>query len=199
MDTLLLLSGGLDSAWCLRQRVLAGLPTRTHHVILRDHEGRASVESAATKRVLNWMYSNGGSSLIQHTESTVDFGTVRWIPKNFYLWAYWAGTIMAAPTGQDITKVILPRHSDAFTGGPASPGALKSDQAYTTIIELMAQRAPQLLFPMSHLTKAEVIADMPDDLLQACWWCRRPKYGKPCHKCQTCQQVDPVITGRQVA
>lgn len=196
-DTLLLLSGGIDSAWCLWQRVQAGLPTRTHHVVLKDHEGRARVESAATKRVLSWIHSNGGSNLIHHTESTVDFGTVRWIPKNFYLWAYWAGVIMAAPSGRDITTVVLPRHSDAFPGGPTSPGALKSDEAYTTTIQLITGRAPQLEFPMAHLTKAEVIQSMPEGLLAACWWCRRPQNGKPCHQCQTCRQVDPALTSER--
>lgn len=189
-DTLLLLSGGIDSAWCLLQRVRAGLPTRTHHVVLADHEGRARVESAATARILTWMRANGGRELITHTESRVDFGTVRWIPQNFYLWAYWAGTLMAAPEGRDLSNLILPRHSDAFTS-PA--GALKSDNAYKTTVRLIAGREPTLVYPMAHLTKAEVVQSMPADLLTACWYCRRPRAGRPCHTCQTCRQVDPAL------
>lgn len=194
-DTLLMLSGGIDSAYCLWQRVQQGLPTRTHHVVLRDHEGRQMVESRATAQVLAWMKDNGGAGLIHHTESHVDFGTLKWLPRNFFLWSYWAGAIMAAPSGQNLTNIILPRHSDAFTGGPESPGALKSDEAYRTTITLMTGREPTLVFPMVHMTKAEVIASMPEDLLRKCWWCRRPKWGQPCHQCATCKLVDPALPG----
>lgn len=192
-DTLLMLSGGIDSAWCLWQRVRAGLPTRTHHVVLSDHEGRASVESAATRRVLAWLRTRGGADLITHTESRVDFGTVRWIPQNYYLWAYWSGVLMAAPSGRDLERIVLPRHSDAFAGGPDSAGARRSDDAYRTTVELIAGRAPVLEYPMLHLTKAEVVRDMPADLLARTWHCRRPARGRPCHECPTCRQVDAAL------
>lgn len=201
-DTLLLLSGGIDSAWCLWQRVKAGLVTRTHHVVLNDWEGRAEVESVATRRILEWMNRNGGDGLIIHTESKVDFGDIRWIPRNFYLWAYWAGTIMASPRGRSITDFVMPRHSDAFTGGPRSPGALRSDNAHRKGIALIAGREPNLVYPMVHLTKAEVVASMPKGLLALTWHCRRPKHGKPCHSCKTCKQVDAAreaITKDEVA
>jgi len=195
-DTLLLLSGGIDSAYCLWQRVQAGLRTRTHHVVLSDHEGRADVENYAVRRVLTWMRRHGGQGLIEHTESAMDFRGM-WIPKNFHAWAYWAGVIMASPDGQSIRTVILPRHSDAFPGGPDSPGARKSDAAYRGHIELIAGRTPELALPMVHLTKAEVVAAMPPDLLRACWWCRRPRASRACHQCPTCKQVDPALRARR--
>lgn len=191
-EHLLMLSGGLDSAWCLRHLVESGLPVRTHHVTLRDWEGRASVEDRAVTNVLRWAKDNGHGHLITHSRSTVDFGDLRWIPKNFHLWAYWAGVIMANPANAAITKVVLPRHSDAFTS-PA--GAKKSDTAYKTHIKAICGRTPELVFPMVHLTKAEVVRDLPADLREACWWCRRPRNGKPCHNCMTCRQVDPALEG----
>jgi|SRR5690606_3936515 len=197
-NTLLLLSGGLDSAYCLWKHVRTGQPIRTHHVVLADHEGRQEVERVATQRVLAWVHAKvpGSRALIQHTESRVSFGDLRWIPKNYHLWAYWTGVIMAAPSGRAITDIILPRHSDAFAGGPTGPSARRSDTAYKGHVKLIAGREPVLRYPMAHLTKAQVIADMPQGLIDASWWCRTPRNGTRCHKCATCKLVDPALAAR---
>lgn len=195
-DTLLLLSGGIDSAYCLWQRVNAGLPTRVHHVHLADAEGRAAVESRAVRQVLAWLHTNyDAGRLIEYSESSVDF-TDLWVPLNHHLWAYWAGAILAAPQGRDYRFVVVPRHSDAFHDGDVDgPAAQASDAAYLGHIELMAPgRVPTLTYPIKHLTKAEIVAAMPADLLACCWWCRRPEPGpKPCHDCYTCRLVDPAL------
>lgn len=187
----MLLSGGIDSAFCLWQRAVAGLPTRTHHVVLADHEGRSEVEATATKRVLEYINQIGGK--VEHTTSAVNFGGLRWIPKNYHLWAYWAGAIMASPKGQTINNVILPRHSDAFRGGPQGPSAQRSDTAYKGHVKLLCGRDPNLVFPIAHMTKADVIREMPAELLDRCWWCRTPRNGEACHKCITCKLVDPAL------
>lgn len=187
-DTLLLLSGGIDSAFCLWQRVQAGLPTRTHHVDLDDSEGRCEVERGAVTRVLHWM-ENHGSGLIEHSSSAMSFRKM-WVPYNFHAWAYWAGVVMAAPSGQAIDTVILPRHSDAFDN---PEDAQESDRVYLGHVELIAKRKPRLAFPIAHMTKADVVKAMPKDLLALCWWCRRPNGKQPCHKCRTCKQVDPAL------
>lgn len=188
-----MLSGGLDSAWCLKHLVENGTPVRTHHVTLRDWEGRARVEDAAVANVLNWAKQNGYDHLITHSYSSVDFGSIKWIPKNFHLWAYWCGVLMANPANASIKNIVIPRHSDAFTS-PAGPK--KSDDAYKTHVKTMTGKTPTLVYPMIHLAKAEVVQSMPADLIEACWWCRRPRGGKPCHQCQTCKQVDPALGGR---
>jgi hypothetical protein len=142
------------------------------------------------------MRRHGGKGLIEHTESRVDWGTLGYVPQNFHLWAYWAGVIMASPGGRDITTVILPRHSDAFADdlGPAA-----SDSAYRTHVREICGREPELGLPMVHLTKAEVVQQLPADLLAACWWCRRPNGRHACHKCATCRLVDPALAARRLA
>lgn len=187
---LLMLSGGLDSAWCLRHLVESGTPVRTHHVTLADWEGRAAVEDKAVTGILSWVREHGYGHLVTHTRSVVDFGDVRWIPQNYYLWAYWAGVIMANPANASITKVVIPRHSDAFDD-PSR--AAKSDRAYKTITALVAGREPELVYPMIHLAKADVVRDLPDDLRARCWYCRRPRRGAPCGTCRTCRQVRPAL------
>lgn len=188
----MLLSGGIDSSFCLWQRAVAGLETRTHHVYLNDHEGRLDVEARACRQVLEYIKGIGGR--VHHTESHVDFGRM-WIPKNHHLWAYWAGVILASPSGKQIDEVVIPRHFDGVRGGPDGPVAKNIDRCFLGHIELLARRRPRLVYPMVHMTKADVIRAMPRELLELCWWCRRPQNGKPCHKCATCKLVDPALEG----
>lgn len=201
-DTLLMLSGGIDSTWCLWQRARAGLPTRTHHVTLSDHEGRAAVEDRASAAVVEWVRAHAAppapgtgtgraEDMVQHTSSSVGWGTTGWLPRNYWLWAYWAGAIMAAPRNRRLANLVIPRHSDAFRGGPDSPGAHASDTAYTTVVEAMTGRPVTLTYPMLHLAKAQVIESLPAELLALTWWCRRPRPGGvACHVCGTCRQVE---------
>lgn len=148
------------------------------------------MEAKATRQVLEYIQSKGG--IVTHTESSVDFGRM-WIPKNYHLWAYWAGVIMASPSGKNIQSIIIPRHSDAFRGGPGGPSAQKSDLAYKGHVKLLCGREPELIYPIAHMTKAEVIRSMPLELLELCWWCRTPRNSRPCHNCMTCRLVDPVL------
>lgn len=190
-DTLLLLSGGLDSTWCLWQRCKEGLPTRVHHVVLKDKEGRQNEEVRATSDVLSYMYSRGWEHLITYSESKVDFGKM-FVPYNYFLWAYWAGAIFK---GDDrLVNLVIPRHSDAFVGGPDGDYAQGSDNAYKTIVSTISGREPVLQYPMVHLSKAEIVADLPEELRTRTWYCRRPKGGYPCHKCKTCKQVDSAFS-----
>lgn len=196
-DTLLMLSGGIDSAFCLYQRVKAGLPTRTHHVQLWNTEGRGYAEAEATDRVLAWIDANGGQGLVEHTSSIVDFGEL-WPPLDHHLWAYWVGALLAAPRGRDYRHVIIPRHADAFHDEPADgPAAQASDAAYLGHIRLIAPaRVPTLTYPIRHLTKADIVAAMPPGLLACCWWCRTPAdplNPAACHGCYTCRLVDPAL------
>ncbi len=189
-DTLLMFSGGLDSTWCLWQRCKEGLPTRVHHVVLKDREGRQNEEVKATTDIMSYMRKQGWDHLITYSESKVDFGSL-FVPYNYYLWAYWSGAIFAGD--KRLKNVVIPRHSDAFEDGPDGPYAQASNSAYRTIIKEIAKREPNLLFPMIHLTKAEIVADLPEDLRSLAWYCRRPKAGTPCNQCRTCRMVNPAL------
>lgn len=178
---LLLLSGGLDSTLCLHQRVEAGLPTRTHHVRLTNHEGRQDLEDRAVESILDWF----GAS-IEHTRSEVDWGTLRWIPADLYLWAYWAAAILSSPREKHIDTLIIPRHQDAFRTAAA---AEHSDRVYTETIERMAGRTVRLEYPILEMRKTDIVEALPESLRKLCWFCRKPRHGRPCGTCMTCKQV----------
>lgn len=186
-----MLSGGIDSAYCLYKHLKDDKEIRLHHVNLSDREGRRKMEAKAVKAILG--YFKHKNHLITYTESSVDFGTLRYTPFNYYLWAYWAGAIFKS--NSNLTKIIIPRHSDAFVGSSGS--GEQSNEAYINTIELISGRRPELLFPMLHLTKAEVIEDTPVELLKLTWYCRRPTPSQqPCKECKTCKQVRPTLLKR---
>lgn len=193
LDTLLMLSGGIDSAWTLWQRAKAGLRTRTHHVTLADHEGRAQVEDIATRKIVQWVRDTYGHDTVVHTESKVDFGTVRFIPYNVYLWMYWAGTLFADPQARGLTDIAIQRHLDVYAAGPFSEVPTRSDEDYKRTVKMISGREPTLVYPMVHLTKEQVVRSMPRDLLELCWYCRTPVGVRPCGKCGTCRLVAPTL------
>lgn len=186
VDTLLLLSGGIDSTACLWQRARDGLPTRTHHVMLADWEGRQIHENRATTQVLAWIQQQYPRAQITHTESGVDFRTVRRIPRNHYLWGYWAGVLMHQKSG--LTTIVVPRNKDDFSDPRAGE---TYDRSYLTSVELMTGQQPRLIYPILSYTKADLVKMLPEDLLKRTWWCRRPNAGQPCHTCSTCKKVEP--------
>src|SRR5690606_19571219 len=112
-DTLLLLSGGIDSAYCMWRLLSEGRSLLVHHVHLTNHEGRVQYEAQAVKRILAWMRGRG-LNRFTYTESSFDYGSLRFIVKDSYLWAFHIGIIMANPENRGVTKVIVPRHWDAF-------------------------------------------------------------------------------------
>lgn len=194
-DALLLLSGGIDSALCLYQRAAAGLPTRTHHVVLKDHEGRQDVEAKATRDVLDYMQRKFGTQ-IRHSESGMDFGRM-WIPRNLHAWGYWAGVLLAAPANRHINELVVPSHIDSNLRKslPMDQYIARVDRIYRSHIETICRRPITISHPLVAMTKADILAAIPKDLLALCWWCRRPQNGQVCHKCHTCRQVDRALQG----
>lgn len=192
-DTLLLLSGGIDSAFCLWKHLTEGGTIHIHHVHLKNHEGRLKYEAEAVKRILKWM-TKQGLTQYTYTESTFDYGTLRFIVKDHNIWALTAGIILADPQNRSINKMIRPLHWDSFAKGAESAPAIRSERAYRNIIQQVSGRNDvELLYPIRQRMKAEIIREMPRDLLELCWYCRTPKAGKPCHKCYTCKLVDPAL------
>jgi hypothetical protein len=47
----------------------------------------------------------------------------------------------------------------------------------------------ELVFPIEHLTRAQMAEDMPPDLLALCSCCRKPIAGRNCGRCITCNEL----------
>src|SRR5690606_8052860 len=194
-DTLLLLSGGIDSAYCMWKALSEGRSLLVHHVHLTNHVGRVRFEARAVERILEWMRNQGLTSFTC-TESSFDYGTLRFVVKDHNIWALMIGIIAADPRNRQITRVIRPDHYDSLPSGPDGPGMRRAHRRYRNIAYEVCERELVWEHPIQHMMKADVIRAMPRDLLECCWWCRKPTSdGKPCHRCYTCRLVDQALEG----
>lgn len=193
-DTLLLLSGGIDSAFCMWRALSEGRSLHVHHVHLTNHEGRVQYEAQAVERILKWMRGRG-LTRFRCTESSFDYGSTRYVVKDHNIWALWIGILLADPRNRGIRRVIRPDHWDSLPGGPDCAGMRRAHRRYERISWEVCERDDiEWEHPIQHMRKAEVVQAMPPDLLELCWYCRRPTPGgRPCHRCYTCSLVDAAL------
>jgi 7-cyano-7-deazaguanine synthase in queuosine biosynthesis len=190
----LCLSGGLDSALCMYRALEAGHELIVHHIVMKNREGRQDVEKRAVDGILRWCRARG-LDRFAYTESALDYGSLRFLILDMYIWSLHIGALLADPLNREVRRVIVPRNLDSFRYRPDRSAAAveqserRSDERRNAIVRAVAGREPEWLFPMGRMTKADVVADLPPDLRRLCWYCRRPDAGKPCRKCHTCEQV----------
>lgn len=202
---LLMLSGGIDSAFCMWQALSKGRRLHVHHINLDTAEGRLVVEKRATQRILEWHRARGLSNFT-YTESTIRLSRALRTPYDRTWYATMAGVVFMTERG--LRHMIHPRHKDGLyvrAGQSVEAKARQADREISGHIQLVTGRRPVIEMPMLELTKAEIIQQMPRDLLSRTWYCRRPKGGGinalSCHRshmpqarwCPACRQVAPVL------
>ena len=193
---LLMLSGGIDSTYCMYQALTAGRSLAVHHIHLVNREGRSDAERRAVSQILRW-FRRKGLTNFTYTESTFDYGTVRHIAKDYAVYSLMIGILLQDPRYRDIKSFIHPRHSDAFNlrkGQTFESASRRANSVLTGVSKLVANREIGMELPIVGMTKKQVIEACPPDLLRLTWYCRRPrKSGSvfyPCNSCFTCSQVN---------
>lgn len=178
------LSGGIDSAYSLYLMLKEGRSCLVHHISLRNWEGRAGAEAHATEQVLGWLTAEGLTNW-EYVQTGFNYGDLRYIVLDLHVWSFFTGVILANPKNADVGEVVVSSHLDSpFMSDPDRERRRREQ------VRLVAGREPEWLFPIGQMTKAEVVRACPPGLLKRTWWCRRPRSGRPCHKCHTCEQVD---------
>lgn len=194
MTALLLYSGGIDSVQALYARCVQGLPTHVHHVKLANWEGRADYELRAVRATLTWL-KRRYPALITETYSGFDYGNLRHVVRDHNIWGLVAGILLHGKRYRHIKQVIRTFHRDSVVGGLDSAHGRKAEEAWRSTIERFGLDV-EFVYPQLNMTKGEIMQAMPAELLDLCWYCRRPKSGRPCHECHTCKQVDAALAGK---
>jgi 7-cyano-7-deazaguanine synthase in queuosine biosynthesis len=180
------LSGGIDSTHCMYKLLKEGVHVLSHHIHLKNREGRVTYESRAVKAILEWFLEKRLYNFI-HTETTFDYGKNLYIIRDTRIIACSNGVILADPKYKAVkTIIICASKTDAGTRLEEilNPGTRK------IITEIVSGREFDWVFPNKDLTKHEVMAELPPDLLELCWYCRKPRNGQVCNKCHTCKIVN---------
>lgn len=152
------------------------------------------MEDHAVDQILRWMKRQGLTNF-SYSQSAFDFGTMTHTTRDLYLWAFVAGQLLSDPRHADVKELICTRHLGSHEGHANPQSALES---YDGIVQHLPQFVSRrddvgVSFPLNGMTKAEIIAALPPDLMRLCWYCRRPRGSQPCHQCPTCIQVDAAL------
>jgi 7-cyano-7-deazaguanine synthase in queuosine biosynthesis len=179
---LLNLSGGVDSTYAAWLLLSQGERLLIHHCVLRNHERRDVKESQAVKAVLNW-FSRQGFTRWQYVETGFDYGNTRFIIPDIEVIRFITGLVLRRRSLRHITTVV----ASGIAEDPVLDAAEKA--RIHGIMEAAAKRPVELIRPIRHMSKADIIAAMPPELFALTWYCRRPHNGGPCGKCRTCGHV----------
>jgi 7-cyano-7-deazaguanine synthase in queuosine biosynthesis len=181
-----MLSGGIDSTATLVKLLTASADElRVHHIGMVNREGRDRAERHAVEAIV--AYCRTHYRPFRYSESGLDFSALEAIPIDYLSIAFVACQIAIDTPGCNRIAV----------------GALAAD---TDIVNRIARqkrvfdvmydcyRARKLgepnvewIFPVYDTPKAELIAALPQELLDLTWSCRRPVDGfRPCGVCKAC-------------
>jgi 7-cyano-7-deazaguanine synthase in queuosine biosynthesis len=184
MRTLIHLSGGQDSTYCL-WKWLSENPTElilVHHVAMHSRrENREQMEDHAVNSILEWLRSNDLANFIYH-KSHFSYGTLPWISvKDIQIMAFFSSCIIRQKN-LSIDKIIMPWHK----GEVHFDEQQKGHRVKALLAAMEITKSIELIFPIENMTRAEMAAEMPEELLALCWSCRKPRSNQKCGKCRAC-------------
>jgi 7-cyano-7-deazaguanine synthase in queuosine biosynthesis len=186
MDTLLNFSGGIDSTYCLWDYLTnhPDKPLLIHHCQLKNHERRNELEFIAVQSILAWVQKRGMDNF-KYIQTGFDFGNMGFLVPDKEVIGFFTGCILAKKSVR-IERVIISSSKDDMA---KRKYYTHSEAKRLAIIHTVGRREPEYIYPIMEMTRAEMMAKMPKDLLALTWYCRTPKNNKPCEKCPTCRAV----------
>lgn len=190
------LSGGIDSVYGVYLLLKQGEEVLIHHCNLAGNK-RVQWETKATIGALEW-YMDQGLDNFKYVQSDAvipyGFDNDGWkrrlrMIRDAELVMVMAGSILRAEKSIK-TLAYFNNKEDSTTKYPNS----RETKARIAALNRTARRKIQIIRPICHLTKADIIERMPEELFELSSWCRFPdSEGEPCHKCHTCRKVDAVM------
>ncbi len=178
--TLLNYSGGIDSLYCL----LFSQYDVVHHCSIINHEGRYQQELRAVDATLRLVRKHRKKPF-EFIHTTYDYGNTPKIVLDKDVIGFQTGMLMRS---MPIDKVIVSSNlEDVSKHGYY----FRTEQRRKSIIRSVSGKSPEYLMPIAHLSKSELIENIPLQYLKLAWYCRKPRGGQPCGKCITCKAVHP--------
>lgn len=180
--SLIQLSGGIDSTYVLWKWLLEN-PNQycvVHHINFKSiGENRVNEERQAVDKILKWLDSKGLNNYF-YLENSFDYGNFTSSLYDVELCGFLAGVILYSPRWKSVTKMI---HS-IYDHESDREGKRKK------LMQIASERDIESIYPLKDKKKWQVIKEMPQELLELCWYCRTPKPNyQTCGECHTCKAV----------
>ena len=186
--TLLNFSGGIDSLWCLWNYARRQEPLLVHYCHLVNWTGRGAQEKKAVDCIMTWLDEHlpFDYRLIQ---TRFDYGDVAIVQDKEVL-GFLTGVILRDHRNQTVNRLIVCSNNEDVS---RFPYYVSTEADRFRLIEAVARKRVEYVYPIAGKTKADLIRELPADLLALAWWCRTPKGEEPCRTCRTCKKVFPVL------
>lgn len=194
-------SGGMDStAMLVRLLTATAEDLRVHHVRMANREGRDDAERLAAARIVAWCREHYRP--FHYSESGLEFRALEAIPIDYLSIAYVACQV----------AIDTPGCNRIAVGALSGDTDIESRSAHQRrVFEAMYQcyRARKLgedavewLYPVYTMSKAELAASLPVELLALTWSCRTPIRTEAgyriCGICKACRARSGVPTSANI-
>ncbi len=190
-STLIQLSGGIDSTFVL-WHWLVNNPDEyclVHHINLKHFEKRSDYEQKSVYRILEWLDKQGLKNYF-YVENTFDYGNFTSVIPDVEVCGFHAGILLRSPRWHSIKRVLLPIYKPNTDREGMRRDLMRMISNGNPLYPL---REFVIEYPLQDAEKIDVIASMPRDLVDLCWWCRTPYKGEQCGNCFTCKEVNECI------
>lgn len=183
-------SGGMDSTAALVTLLTTSTDElRAHHVRMVNREARAEAEQAAVGRVVAWCRARYRE--FRYSESGLDFSALEAIPIDYLSIAYVACQVaIDTPGCTRIAVGTLARDTDEANRSARQRGVFQAlYECYRA--RKLGEETVEWIYPVHGLSKPEVAALLPPELLALTWSCRTPVRTpggwRACGACKACR------------
>lgn len=182
-QTLLMLSGGIDSTGCFYKLVQEKTNLHVHHLHLDNPEQRHVAEASAVEKIIPYMKKLGEFTYSESYHKYPEFnGNFLWDSDIF---SFTAGHIcQAIPTIQQVAI--------GMTASDKQPGLNDRIIRAARVFSAFGTKAKKV-YPVQSMSKKEVYDMLPEDLRTLTWSCRTPIYKggdiSMCGRCKACHEI----------
>ena len=186
-NTLVLLSGGLDSAAMTHLLLKDSTDNQIHihHIDIKNQENRWMVEKVAVTNILNYFRNNNYPKFL-YSETSIESPSFN---GNFLYDTdcinFFAGYI--ASVNPKIKQVAYGAIKSEFAQIGNSKRFTRAMSIFSSFTDI-----PKT-YPVKDYDKKDLAEMIPKELLDLTWSCRTPKYENdyaiPCGMCQTCSML----------
>lgn len=200
------LSGGVDSTYYLwrwlNENRGNGNKILVHHCLFLKK--RVKEEKQACDKILNFLNSKNLINFIP-IETEMKKGTLRGRTLDIEMLCGMASIVVKLyPNIKDVLLPYSQEETSSLHGHLKSGGTINTydpNHRYyfvNKVMELITGRQFNYIFyPDGEegglISKREMIQEMPQELFEMTWYCRRPVNGEVCGKCHTCRKVQRAL------
>lgn len=193
MATLLMLSGGADSAVALIKLLTESQePVFCHHIVIADSESRSryKAEDIACDKVVKYCREHYRD--FTYTKSVWDF------PLRYFGWNLTLCAFVGARVLRSFPAAKINRYAVGVIDEPHTLGMWKERLEeikatfYGGLITAKLTYKPEIIWPVAHMTKTDILNFLPPALADAVSFCRNPSESSqntfhPCGNCISCK------------